>query len=59
MSPNRSESTFSNVAGTLAIVCTTGPFHPLDEDWLGKEIPCPNCKGTLKVNDFVVGERSA
>jgi len=30
---------------------------PLDEEWLGKEIRCPQegCRGPLKVNPFVVG----
>ena len=30
---------------------------PLDEEWLGQEIECPQegCRGPLKVNPFVVG----
>jgi hypothetical protein len=32
--------------------------HPFDEGWRGEVIECPNCKGPLKVNPFVVGERS-
>lgn len=32
--------------------------HPLDRDWLGNEIECPNseCGGPLKVNTFTVGD---
>jgi hypothetical protein len=32
---------------------------PLQEEWLGKEIPCPNedCQGPLKVNSFLVPSR--
>ena len=32
--------------------------HPLNRDWLGEEISCPNdgCGGPLKVNTFTVGD---
>jgi hypothetical protein len=32
--------------------------HPLDRDWLGNEIECPDeeCGGPLKVNTFTVGD---
>jgi hypothetical protein len=36
--------------------CNTS--HPFQPEWRGNEIPCPNCDGPLKVNPFVVGERS-
>ncbi len=31
---------------------------PFDMEWRGKDIPCPNtdCKGPLRVNEFVVGK---
>jgi hypothetical protein len=28
-----------------------------EQEWRGKEIECPNCKGPLRVNPFVVGEK--
>jgi hypothetical protein len=38
--------------------CNT--VHPLDRDWLGEEISCPNpeCDGPLKVNPFTVGDNT-
>jgi len=32
--------------------CNTGV--PFQEAWKGKEMPCPNCGGPLKVNPFTV-----
>ncbi len=29
---------------------------PFDMEWRGKDIPCPNCEGPLRVNQFVVGK---
>ena len=29
---------------------------PLQQEWRGAEIACPECKGPLKVNEFVVGK---
>jgi hypothetical protein len=34
--------------------CTTQ--SPLKKEWRGTEIECPECKGPLKVNEFVVGK---
>lgn len=29
---------------------------PFKKEWRGKDIACPNCKGPLRVNEFVVGK---
>jgi hypothetical protein len=29
---------------------------PFKEEWRGTDIDCPDCKGPLRVNSFVVGK---